>query len=360
VTVNDLVFGNAFAGYLWNGPSSCRAETGASCRRHLSQQCQREFRRAKAFDIRINSLAGDHPGGTVHFWDLKTGKTVRTIDTGVDGGRVGCTSVCTSEDCNVLAAYRTGAVKITERGYIYRGVSDVRIWDVDKNRLVRTFAPLEGHGVDSLALAPDGLTCVTLESPRKSTGASKAVLGNIQTGTRLTLRCNPRHQESAFGAMFTADGKIVFVPTDDNVDNGQVAALCGFDTNTGALKLKLDFGATILGPFVDAPHFGQILISGHTRGPSSSVQLWDILSGKKMSSYDLGKGVFWHLAVSPDGKTCAALKGPGLTSVDSLMLFDISKGRLTELASFPMKGDLCALAFNPSSTLLAMTSQVGV
>ncbi|MDP4512185.1 WD40 repeat domain-containing protein, partial [Nonomuraea turcica] len=85
---------------------------------------------------------GQVKGGVARLWDIRTGKTVRTLP---EHGK-GITAVAFSPDGRTLA---TGGAE---------GVA--RLWDIRTGKTVRTL-PEHGKGITAVAFSPDGRTLAT-------------------------------------------------------------------------------------------------------------------------------------------------------------------------------------------------------
>ncbi|MCI0459723.1 MAG: serine/threonine protein kinase [Gemmataceae bacterium] len=196
-----------------------------------------------------------------------------------------------------------------------QGQAHAQIWDARTGRLVRLFAGLLGKApapgkpgggpASAIALSPDGRQLAAASGKRSGPGS--ILIWDTEQGQR--ARTIPLPERSAVTCLgFSADG-------------GQLLA-------TGLL--------------------------GDLRG----AKVWDAASGSEQLAVDLGKGVAWHGAFSPNGRYIAAIShsGAGLAAVH---LVDAATGKQLwslERGKVKPKG----VAFSPDSRRLAVTWEDGI
>lgn len=123
-----------------------------------------------------------------------------------------------------------------------------------------------------------------------------------------------------------------------------------WDCDRERLTLKWDMGRAI----DDVPWFGFATLRRQfvsLRG-LRKVDVWEIASGKRLSSWTAGEDLIGPVAVSEDGKFLAC-------GGKELVIHGLTNGSLITRAA-AHKGSLDALAFSPDGRLLATASQEGL
>jgi WD40 repeat protein len=274
------------------------------------------------------TLASGSYDQTIRLWDVATGKTTATLKT---RGGDHVTSVAWSPDGKMLAS---GSYDQT-----------IRLWDVATGK---TTATLEGHTecVDFVAWSPDGKSLA-------SVGGGAIKVWDVGTGKNVaTIQGN---QEWVNSVAWSPDGKSLASGNADgvvkvrSVANGRTIA--SLDAESGLNVLAITYSPD-----------GKTLASGD----GCTIELWDVTSHKsihtlKGHSCDLvtyGHGNFGgqyipavkSVAFSSDGKTLAS------GSQDkTIKLWDVTSGRsITTLAGH--SGAVESVAFSPDGKTLASAS----
>lgn len=275
----------------------------------------------------------------VKVWDLESGREVMNLS--IDEGEIFGVTFSRDGDRILLAG----------------GDSLVHVWDAETGK---PLPPLSGHrnGVRSIACSPDGRRYVTASSD------ATAAIWNAETGERLwTLQ---GHGWSVNSVAFSPDNRRVATAGADRRINvwdvtsdpqyrslkghfnpikalaispdGRYAATLGpqstvysneyglWDLASGELvRLDTQFGISRLGyrPFRSLD-FGPALqlVSGGSHQSERDVKVWDALSGRTQSAFDVKEGTVNATALSPDGRTIA------VASDDAIVrLFDAATGQ---------------------------------
>jgi WD40 repeat protein len=212
----------------------------------------------------------------------------------------------------------------------------VKVWDAKTLAVVKILGN-DSTSLVSIAFSPDGKLIAT----GNDRGAKLVELWNAETGAHVrTLRNGEAHPVSV---AFSPDGKTLVVGGQRDDHSGVVTL---WNVETGKLKHTLE-RAQYVNKAVFSPN-GKLVA---TAGAGDEVELWDIESGKPITSLQgLGDGT-WNVAFSPDGKTLAAGGRDG-----NVRLWDVETGKQKE----PLKGHgavIYDLAFSPDGKTLASTGQ---
>jgi len=287
----------------------------------------------------------------IRVWDLKTGKTVRTLRGQIGAGPEGkIYAMALSPNGQWLAVGgKTGII----------GARDIRLYDFTNGKLVML---LKGHTnvVLSLAFSPDNRYLVSgsfdnnaiiwnLESKPSDLGDSKQILSG--------------HTDHIYAVAFTADGERVVTGSLDHslrlwrVQDGKlITTMKGhtdkvyavaispqediiasgsddytirlWDGRTGQFIKTLANQGTQVGSLSFSPD-GRYLISGVGDGPDTHCHVWSIPDGKEIVTYRGHDNIVIATAVSPDGRVVATGGGNN----HEIHLWSLHDGKLQQRLS---------------------------
>lgn len=225
----------------------------------------------------------------------------------------------------------------------YRG--GITLWDTETGKKRGVLQRQPPHGVNNIALSPDGKTLAAREVWRENDGKDSKdciALWDVTTGkVRLDLALKDP------GAMaFAPDNKTLAVST--------VAGVQLFDVATGQKRGKIGEGNNHLYALAFAPD-GKTLAGCSLQG---TVFLWDTVRSvekARLRHGDSPKACCLALAFAPDGKTLAVGIGPRNIYINEpaeIVLWDLSSREKCATLRGHV-GNIWALAFNKDGTLLA-------
>lgn len=242
-------------------------------------------------------LAGGCWDGTLHLWDVVTGKHVQTL-----GGEMGYViGVCFSPDGSTLAS--------SDR-------TKIRLWDVGSEKRPRTFARTT-YFFTCLSFSPDGKMLAAGSS-------NKAVyLWDVASGELLhTLET---HSDAVRDIAFSPDGKTL-------VSSGYTSVRETYNGYVDRSKYSIQLWETATGKHLQtfigkegeeaansvafSPD-GKTLASG---GLGIRFSLWDIATGQHLRTIRAHADTVRRVAFSPDGKTLATVSSDG-----TVLLWDIER-----------------------------------
>ncbi len=310
-------------------------------------------------------VAGDYSGGMVVVWDVATGKQLTTIETGASYYTV-------SPDWRTLFAARLKTRKfehVEQDGKaMYRWTFDgeVRAWNLDDGKLLRTYKHRPPRGISSIQLSPDGTKFITTErvsGTYELFSKSSVSLWDVKSG-----ECRILEGRHSFG-MFMPDGRS-YTSTLLQENNNHDRAMMLTDIATGREKWSIPIAGDSTSVSVQAiSRDGQILFGGLDiyDNPQkwdkwrSWMKWWDAATGREIASFEGEKnGGFTGYRCSPDGQTLAVLNWKSDKS--KLFLYSIAEKRLlrtvllgekTEGQQFFARG----LTFHPSGKWLAVITR---
>ena len=313
----------------------------------------------------------------VQFWDLASGKEVRTITAAKNGSAAfafapgGKTVAVVGSDLNVrlvdtadgkdvglvrcqgldpgdgVPSFQPAALAFSADGKTlavggHNGkVSVVRVWDIAAGKDLMHVSDLP-TGLIALRFSPDGKLLAVRDSTRpQTTSLLDATTG--QPVRQLTGR-SPYQADA-----FSPDGKLLAsagadsVSLEDPAAGKEVRRLTGFFTNVTALAFSPD-GKTVA-----------------TGGLDGTIRPWDVATGKEALPQDGHHGQIHLLAYSPDGKLLAT------AGVDrTVRLWDAATGKEVRRLPRPKQAeggpDLAwpaQMAFSRDGKTLAAAWQAG-
>jgi WD40 repeat protein len=198
--------------------------------------------------------------------------------------------------------------------------------------------------VRAISLSPDGKQLATA-------GGSEVVVWDAATGR--TLSRFEGHGATVHAVTIAPDGRSIASGGDDNV-------IRLWDTATGKeLRRFMGHGP---GPDDIRPTIKRngvyavaITLDGNTlvsRGVDRTIRMWDVATGKEIGRLDALPGWWRSLAVSPDGKTLAAVVSDFPKAPTQVRLWAVATGN--EVRRLHHAGFMTCVAFSPDGKLLAV------
>ena len=263
------------------------------------------------------TLASVDRGGKVLLWDVSTGRIKWTLM-----HTESVNSISFSPDGETLAS---------------GGYDGILLWDITtgtiKQKLIR-----DTRKERTISFSPDGKTLA-------SGGCSKdeILLWDITTGTI-------KQKFTGHGFSFqTKPFSISFSPDGQTLAIGSSYSTCLWDISTGTVKREYFVGYALFSP--DGKKLAGI--SGNAIGirdkaiSESTVEVWNVLSGKLERTIHRHTKSFSRVSFSPDGQTLMGSSRP-LSSWH--LLWDISTDKLQEVRG----PSISSLSFSPDGQILAM------
>jgi WD40 repeat protein len=251
--------------------------------------------------------------GTLTFWDVASGKQLRTIGKSAQS----LESIAYSPDGKSLA---TGSQDET-----------VRLWDLTGDKGVRKIGKHAGT-VSSVAYSPDGKSLAS--------GDDEGSLHQWDIASGKEIRKFKELTRGISSVAYSPDGKLLATASYDSITRI-------WDVATGKERHKLKSES-----YVNAVAFspdGKTLASA---GDDHIVQLWDVASGKEYGKLDGHKRDIASLSFSPDGKTLVT----GAAD-DTVRLWDLASGKeIKKLAATWHIRHAKSLPFSPDGKLLALAA----
>jgi WD40 repeat protein len=276
--------------------------------------------------------------GTVVFFDVATHEPDQQFQT--DSGRF-------------RFAFPAPAALSEDLGTLVQGLDNgaVKIWDTE-NREFQTLRASD-RPLDLLALSPDGRTLITGEGGMPGPGPGPGGRG------RRTLRWwDLRHETNA--VLLTDAHKVLFAPDGRTLAAFQRAnTIQLWDVPTRSLRtnLVIDPQPATVGMFPPDFRFfsspaafspdGRVMAAGCA---DDAIRLWEVDTGKLISTCTGHKQAVSSLAFAPDGKTLAS------ASDDSTLKFWNLATQQELLTIRRLGGTLRSLLFSPDGRLLVGAS----
>ena len=266
----------------------------------------------------LTSASGE---GTLRFWNVETGQLLYTSNDHTNG----ITDVAFTPDGRRLA---------TVSGDSHAGTDPtLHLWDIGTRSLLYT---MTGHPFYSVALSPDGQMLVS--------GSRNGAIGLWDINTGRLLRTLTGHNHTVAKILFSPDGQILASGSNDGV-------IGLWDINTGRLLHALQHTLPVVD--ISFSRDGSMLASVSFDAPSNvdNIILWDTDTGNRLDPA-MGKGSYWRVDFSPDGKTVAASGGPRahLWDVETRSIRHTIDYRRLFSRSYPSIMDA---AFSPDGKILA-------
>jgi WD40 repeat protein len=278
-------------------------------------------------------ISGGAFGGAITYWDVDTGRKLRTTDQ----NGYGVFSLSISSDGKLLAV---GGEDLSST-----------LWDVDSGKQTGTF--IKPHLMESRYLG----------DPRGQ-GLRRFVVDQIrfgQQGTPVVISPDGKMVASGLGdetvVQSTFDGKILnelgrtvrYIESIDISPDHKLIASSGFfgdidiwDSASGRVLKKLKGHKDIVSSVVFSPD-GKTIASG---ARDSTVRLWDLASGVEKREFSVQSALSNSVAFSRDGRLLASGDSDGTVKVWSV---DNGKEMMSRKDT---KGEIDSVAFSPDGTAL--------
>ncbi len=257
-----------------------------------------------AVNVLISRLTKDfRVGGDITLWDAKTARKLRTLPRG-------------DASMHLLSFSADGRT-------IVGGTDDGRLifWEADSGRLVRTLAG-HGHGVDALAVGPDGSVASAAKNEiklwKQGESAGRTLRGSANAVTTVTV--SPDGQTVAVGL---ARGVKLWSTSGDK----PIRSLAGSKGESTSLAFSSD---------------SRFLAAGTDQG---EVEVWGVNAGTHILGFKGDQKEVRGVAFSPDGAKLASIGQDGVARI-----WSVPGGR--EVARLQDAGSN-AVAFSPDGGLLA-------
>jgi WD40 repeat protein len=280
-------------------------------------------------------LAGDYPGGVIALWDVASGKRLTTIEAGY-GYHATSNYYAVSPDWRTVFAWREKrkAERVEQDGkrmirWTFGG--EVRAWDLEDGKLLRTYKRQPQSNVRIMRLAPDGKTFYTFEElpgtyERGSKNATS--LWDVKAGTYRTLE-----GVDSYGS-YSPDGKALALPNRD--EDGYSHGLKLIDVASGREKWSIPisdkYAWVNVGCFSPDGRllFGTVRVFERAKQwdkSRSHLKWWDAATGHEVASFDCEPNESAGFSIlSPDQRIAVALNWQG--DKKKLMLFNVPEKRL--------------------------------
>jgi len=250
----------------------------------------------------------------LRLWDVETGKEIRSFH----GHEYEIYSVTFSPDgLYILSASKDGSAKI---------------WEVSTGSLIVSFVE-HGFWVQTADFSPDGLKALSCSLN------GTLILWDVSTGNVI----NKFHQGDS--AIFTPDGNHALVWS------GGISPLVLLDLDTGEIVALTRYGVF---QSVKISSDGKYVIAGEGLD-IGSISLFDLSSGIELVRIRTKSWSATSVAVSPYGMY--ALSGGGLSS-GNMALWDICTGKL--LRNFPRQSRITDVEFSPNGDKALSVDSSGI
>jgi RNA polymerase sigma factor (sigma-70 family) len=278
----------------------------------------------------ILGIQYDRRGSAIRLWDVEKGEVRETLAEDKEKG-LAFQQVVFSADGKFIAATVSEEVRKPD-SIMIRDV--IKVWDAKTLELKQTLS--DDSQLVCIDFSPDG-KLIAGGNPSKKT----VMLWNAGTGKLEQTLKNEGAQP--WSVAFSPDGKTLLVGGQRDDHSGVVTL---WNTETWKLNHTLEREQ-----YVNKAIFSPNGKTVAAAGGGGEVELWNVESGKQITTLQgLGQGS-WNIAFSPDGKTLAAGGYDG-----KVRLWDVETGKSRE----PLEGHDSAIywiAYSPDGKTLASVSQ---
>lgn len=238
------------------------------------------------------------PWGAIHVWDLQSGERIRTI-----AGKVGwMSSLAISGDGKVLVA---GCEEMKIRAWEIETGKEILEIEVPPPPKNPHFGGGEPH-LGPIAISPDGKV-IANAGTRTLPSQGPVYLWDAATGKKAKDVGNATYGFTS--AEFSPDGKRIAI--------GSYNQIQVWDWQQEKLLRTLSAGPS--GHLAFSRDGKRLASTGEYTGP---IQIWDLVTGKKVPDLHSHDGYIDAVAYSPDGKTIASAGVNG-----EIILWEAPKGR---------------------------------
>jgi len=237
--------------------------------------------------------------GAVELWDVPAAKLTGVLHSAEN---MGVQSVAFSPDGTILASCGQAIVSNGGSSAVH-GL--VELWSVSSGKLLGTLKITDNGGASSVSFSPDGLTLAVGGIQHSTSGLYTGILElwSVSSGQKI-VSFDTAAGYNVFSVAFSPDGKSVAAGGGAGVGVDTTGVLELWRVATGSLIRTFPTKASLVYALAFSPD-GKALADG---GPATA-QLWDVSSGKLLSSLPLiSKPQFdvYSMAYSPDGKVIFA------------------------------------------------------